>query len=460
MIHISPSEICQKVDLLKLKVPLSHVLWVGISGPAIDVHLLVKNRGGFNLTTVSASFQGDDPNTSSWVQSAMTAAYGGVKTRRRLLVIINPHGGPGKAASLFKGKVEPILKAARCVYKALYTESNGHAQKIASEIVPDEYDAVVSISGDGTLHEIVNGFAQHKEPMRALRLPIAPIPAGSGNGTCLNLLGIEDGLDVAYATLNVIKGRLMSIDLLSILQSGKRSLSFMSQCVGLMADLDLGTEHLRFMGSNRFVYGFVRGACLRTLSTSQVVTGKTYRFKISAKIGAADKVAMVETLRKHENSAPDDEHPRAEVDSLSTGLPPLQYVDDYDGWTTFEGPVLFFYAGKAPYMSRELMQFPVSIPSDGMVDLVIQGTLPRAEMMRNLLNGAEKGAAYWLNEAQYFKASAYRLGFLQEDGNLSIDGERFPFEGYYAEVHRGLGTVLSMKGRYAVDFALDPPSSM
>lgn len=437
-------------DLLNLKVPLSHVLWVGISGPAIDVHLLVKNSGGFKLTTVSASFQGDDPNTSSWVQSAMTAAYGGVKTQRRLLVIINPHGGPGKATSLFKGKVEPILKAARCVYKALYTESNGHAQKIASEILPDEYDAVVSISGDGTLHEIVNGFAQHKEPMQALRLPIAPIPAGSGNGTCLNLLGIQDGLDVAYATLNVIKGRLMSIDLLSILQSGKRSLSFMSQCVGLMADLDLGTEHLRFMGSNRFVYGFLRG----------VVTGKTYRFKISAKIGAADKVAMVEALRKHENSAPDDEHPRAEVDSLSTGLPPLQYVDDYDGWTTFEGPVLFFYAGKAPYMSRELMQFPVSIPSDGMVDLVIQGTLPRAEMMRGLLNGAEKGAPYWLNQAQYFKASAYRLEFLQEDGNLSIDGERFPFEGYYAEVHRSLGTVLSMKGRYAVEFALDPPSSM
>lgn len=51
----------------------------------------------------------------------------------------------------------------------------------------------------------------------------------------------------------------MSIDLLSILQSGKRSLSFMSQSVGLMADLDLGTEHLRWLGSNRFIYGYLRG---------------------------------------------------------------------------------------------------------------------------------------------------------------------------------------------------------
>jgi hypothetical protein len=52
----------------------------------------------------------------------------------------------------------------------------------------------------------------------------------------------------------------MAIDLLSILQDEKRSFSFLSQGVGLMADLDLGTEHLRWMGSNRFVYGFLRGS--------------------------------------------------------------------------------------------------------------------------------------------------------------------------------------------------------
>ena len=41
------------------------------------------------------------------------------------------------------------------------------------------------------LHELINGLAQHKEPMRAFRIPLTPIPAGSGNGLCLNLLGIK-----------------------------------------------------------------------------------------------------------------------------------------------------------------------------------------------------------------------------------------------------------------------------
>jgi sphingosine kinase len=57
----------------------------------------------------------------------------------------------------------------------------------------------------------------------------------------------------------------MAVDVLSILQSGKRSFSFLSQCVGLMADIDLGTEHLRWMGSSRFTYGFLRGGKRRTV---------------------------------------------------------------------------------------------------------------------------------------------------------------------------------------------------
>jgi sphingosine kinase len=71
------------------------------------------------------------------------------------------------------------------------TDYSGHAIKIASEVSLDDYDAVVAVSGDGTLHELINGFAQHKEPMKAFRMPIAPIPAGSGNAESLNLLGVK-----------------------------------------------------------------------------------------------------------------------------------------------------------------------------------------------------------------------------------------------------------------------------
>jgi sphingosine kinase len=52
-----------------------------------------------------------------------------------------------------------------------------------------DYDAVVSVSGDGMIHEILNGFAEHKNPKKALSIPIAPVPTGSGNGLAINILG-------------------------------------------------------------------------------------------------------------------------------------------------------------------------------------------------------------------------------------------------------------------------------
>jgi sphingosine kinase len=55
----------------------------------------------------------------------------------------------------------------------------------------DDYDAVVTLSGDGLIHEVLNGFAHHRDTAKAFRIPVAPIPAGSGNGLSLNLLGFE-----------------------------------------------------------------------------------------------------------------------------------------------------------------------------------------------------------------------------------------------------------------------------
>lgn len=113
----------------------------------------------------------------------------------------------GKAPSIFKNTVEPILKAAQCTidvvcecrefhpgygshFITLDTDHSKHAQEIAKEL-PLDYDAVVILSGDGLAHEIFNGFAEHSDPMRAFAIPLAPIPSGSANGTCLSLLGVQ-----------------------------------------------------------------------------------------------------------------------------------------------------------------------------------------------------------------------------------------------------------------------------
>ena len=50
------------------------------------------------------------------------------------------------------------------------------------------------------------------------------------------------------------------------------------------------------------------------------------------------------------------------------------------------------------------------------------------------------------------KAYAYRVKPLTAKGNLSVDGERFPFEEFQIDVHKGLGTLLSLYGHYVSSF--------
>jgi len=98
-------------------------------------------------------------------------------------------------------------------------------------------------------------------------------------------------------------------------------------------------------------------------------------------------------------------------------------------------------------MAPDAEFFRATLPNDGFLDLVtIDGDVSRTAAVQMLL-GVEKGTFFDMPLVTYRKISGYRIvpkG--QKDGYISIDGERVPFEPFQAEVHRGLGTVLSKNG--------------
>ena len=175
----------------------------------------------------------------------------------------------------------------------------------------------------------------------------------------------------------------MNVDVCSVAHKDTRVLSFMSQAVGLMAELDLGTEHLRFMGDSRFVYGYLRG----------LIRHRTCPVRVSIKVAQSDKDQMVKDLRAGEEAAAHRMQSAAATDvaeangtgevasgdtpaeQIGPGLPPLKYPfgeQTGDGWVVFEKPILYLYGGKGPLVARDLMQFPMSLPNDGYIDLVLQ----------------------------------------------------------------------------------------
>ncbi|KAH7340253.1 ATP-NAD kinase-like domain-containing protein [Rhizoctonia solani] len=366
-----------------------------------------------------------------------------VPPRRRFKVFVNPAGGQGKGVQLFEKKVKPILLAAHGEVDSIITKYSQHAHELAQECALD-FDALLTVSGDGLVFEVLNGFRKRPDAAKAFAVPVCPIPAGSGNALSISLLGPKDGPDVAVAALNAIKGGRMPYDLCSFTQDGETSVSFLSQAIGLMADLDLGTESMRWMGDARFIAGFLRG----------VASNKPCAMTLSIKVANRDKAKMVETLQEFKAGPKPATSPTSALETPETTIAPRYVQEDVNGpdWFTFDKPVLYVYSGTMTYVSRDLMAFPVALPSDGMVDITVQELVPRPLMVK-MISGGETGEQFWLPTQHYFKAEAYRLRPHASSGHLSIDGERFPYKEFHVETLKGLGTTLSMTGAwYSGDF--------
>ncbi|KAH9901010.1 ATP-NAD kinase-like domain-containing protein [Cubamyces lactineus] len=466
----------------KVQVPLRNVLWAGLDGALFELSVLAKKKAKapLSLVHVTGTVRDADKNAAAaFADALMAAAYPALQRQRRLKVFINPKSGPGKAAALWRKKIEPIFRAAKCDLDLTFTSRRQEAQDIAAELPLDRYDAVVVMSGDGLIHEVFNGYAAHAQPAKAFSIPVAPIPSGSGNALAINLLGPDDAQDLAVAALNVIKGRPMSIDLFSFTQGGRRHISFMSQSIGLIADVDLGTDPLRFLGGQRFILGFIY----------EVIRCKTHPLKVSIKVADSDKRKMVRDMQAARaqaqaahtaldapDASPPAEPPKApppqpeqggqaseatngeQHQPKPAGLPELKYANadmDEDGWVTFDRPLMYLFAGKGPFVGPDVVQFPVSLPTDGLIDVTLQDRAGRLAMLK-AIDGAERGEHFWLESQHYYKAHAYRVEPYTTKGWLSIDGEPYPLEPFQVEVHQRLGTLLSMYGCYQLEFDLPP----
>ena len=63
--------------------------------------------------------------------------------------------------------------------------SQGHAEELARDHDFSEYDAIITISGDGLIFEVINGLMNRKDN---LKIPLAALPAGSGNALVTSLV--------------------------------------------------------------------------------------------------------------------------------------------------------------------------------------------------------------------------------------------------------------------------------
>ncbi|KAI9751800.1 MAG: hypothetical protein M4579_005886 [Chaenotheca gracillima] len=424
-------------------IPFFNILWARLSEFDIVINYAqLTSKETVRAAIVTYPVDKDDrARAAAWVERLLDRAYGASQKNKRVKVLINSFSGKGSAQKWYLRDIEPILAAARCKIDVERTQYQGHAVEIAQNIDVDAYDVVACCSGDGVPHEVFNGLGKRPDARRALKnVAVVQLPCGSGNAMSHNLNGTGSP---SLAALTLVKGLTTPLDLVSITQGDRRTLSFLSQSVGIVAESDLGTENLRWMGAARFTYGFL----VRLL-------GKTiYPCDIAVKVEIADKPSIKEHYRRElGNHAPASERRGPFVTEADAGLPPLQFGSCTDelpaDWPLVPHDNLGnFYCGNMAFMAADANFFPASLPNDGCLDLVcIAGDISRITALQSLM-AIEQRTFFDMAHVSYRKVLGYRIiPKARREGVISIDGERVPYEPFQAEVHRGLGTVLSKTG--------------
>ncbi|XP_029785003.1 sphingosine kinase 1 [Suricata suricatta] len=191
--------------------------------------------------------------------------------RCRVLVLLNPRGGKGKGLQLFWSHVQPRLAQADISFTLMLTERRNHARELVQGLELERWDAIVVMSGDGLMFEVVNGLMERPDWETAIRKPLCSLPAGSGNALAASLnyyAGYEQVTKedlLTNCTLLLCRRLLEPMNLLSLqVTSGLRLFSVLSLAWGFVADVDLESEKFRGLGELRFTLGtFLRLAALR-----------------------------------------------------------------------------------------------------------------------------------------------------------------------------------------------------
>ncbi len=443
--------------------------------------------------TLDPSSTTSTTSAKAWVERLIDRAYGESQRNKRIKVLINPYGGAGKAAKWFARDIEPVFAAAQCDVDVERTKYMGHAVEIAEKIDENAYDVVASCSGDGLPHEVFNGLARKPNATEALhKVAVVQLPCGTGNAMSWNLNGTGS---CSMAALCIVKGLRTPLDLASVTQGEKRTISFLSQSVGIVAESDLGTDNIRWMGSARFTYGFFVRLLGKTVYPCDIAIKTEIPDKPSCKAHYKREIERGRHVRPVDTERDRQESTYSTSDAHS-GLPALQYATVTSplpgssptttasahittGWTSLTPyPTLGnFYSGNMSIMAKSAPFFPAALPSDGLLDVVtLDGDIGRVKAISSLL-AVEKGTFFDMDHVNIRKVSAYRLvpkfgrwaegngakksraakvlkavgisggdSGSRDGGYISIDGEKVPFEPFQVEVHRGLGTVLSRSG--------------
>lgn len=251
-----------------------------------------------------------------------------IRDQKDWTVIVNPNAGNGKGRKDWE-KISALLSYSNISFTVCFTEKKGHAIKLTLEAIAAGFRNIITVGGDGTLNEVVNGvFTNTICPTTDVILSL--IPVGTGNDW----------------------GRMFGIPL-----DYEKAVKIIAEKKTLVHDIGVVSYH---NGSEKKLRYFIN---IAGLGFESVVVKKT---NIQKDNGHGGKLIyfynLLTSLLAYKNTKSeitvDGEILHADIFSLSVG--------------------------NGRYCGGGMRQTPRAIPDDGMLDVTIINGMGKFEIIRNL----------------------------------------------------------------------------
>ena len=331
------------------------------------------------------------------------------RPERRVLVLLNPKGGSCQAHKIYKLIVEPMLRAAQIAVEMKRTEYTKHAQLLTYQLDLDKYTGLVVLGGDGLLHEAINGLLTRRDWARVSKLPICIVPAGTGNAVARSV-GM---LDSVLATYSLIKGNTRQYDAVLYEQDGRRFYGHFAFMWGLVADIDIEGNTMRWMGHKRVFWA----------TLARLIKMQRYH-------------AVIEYLPADGNDSPI-------AQDSSSDQPTTRYkqlFDDVDERIIRKNSSEYYsiIAVKHAYLDRNFFisrQITLDNTSDAIHTFLASAPgLTRWQIFKTLLSNDGSAINDQPEITQYVRVRAMRISFKEyEESIVDIDGEEKPKLDLYME---------------------------
>jgi len=325
--------------------------------------------------------------------------------RRRLLVIVNPKSGKGDGVKIWETKAAVVLRAAGFEFDVKTTTGTKEATRVARSADLSKYTGIVAVGGDGTVAELFQGLGERDDAVRAMKVPIGIIPAGSGNALCKSIQSdANEFCDPVSCAVTIARGHARALDRAEIKfqdqttkgwSSTKTTHSLLSTSWGFFSDVDIESEKFRCLGGLRFTLQAI----------VRIISRRMYRCKL-----------MYET------------NELGETHNATHSLGPIgEPVANRPGWRVVEGEILGLWALNVPWGTETTLAAPHAKFDDGSIDLVIVRPTNRRNMLKLLL-AFDAGEHVNNRAVEYIKAKSFEL-YPEENcsnkagGFIAVDGE-------------------------------------